>query len=33
MISIRDVCLVLTGMVIYRLVYEYYRLKHKAGEK
>lgn len=33
MITLRDVALVLTGMVIYRIIYEYYRLKHKAGER
>ena len=31
--TFRDILMIWTGMVIYRLVYEWFRLKHKAGEK
>jgi len=31
--TLRDILMIWTGMVIYRMVYEWYRLKHKAGEK
>ena len=30
--TLRDVLMIWTGMVLYRIVYEYLRLKRKAGE-
>ena len=33
MLTIRDLLMLWTGMVIYRIIYEFYRLKHKSGEK
>lgn len=30
--TLRDVLMIWTGMVLYRIVYEFYRLKRKAGE-
>jgi hypothetical protein len=30
--TLRDVLMIWTGMVLYRIVYEYIRLKRKAGE-
>lgn len=29
----RDLLMIWTGMVLYRLIYEYLRLKRKAGER
>jgi hypothetical protein len=31
--TLRDVLMIWTGMVLYRIVYEFYRLKRKAGER
>lgn len=31
--TLRDILMIWTGMVIYRLVYEWFRLKRKAGER
>ena len=31
--TFRDILMIWTGMVIYRAVYEYLRLKRKAGER
>lgn len=31
--SVRDLLMIWTGMVLYRLIYEYLRLKRKAGER
>jgi hypothetical protein len=30
--TLRDLLMIWTGMVLYRIVYEFYRLKRKAGE-
>jgi hypothetical protein len=31
--TLRDLLMIWTGMVLYRIVYEFYRLKRKAGER
>lgn len=31
--TLRDVLMIWTGMVLYRIIYEYIRLRHKAGER
>lgn len=31
--TLRDVLMIWTGMVLYRIVYEFIRLKRKAGER
>ena len=31
--TFHDILMIWTGMVIYRVVYEYIRLKRKAGER
>ena len=31
--TLRDILMLWTGMVIYRLVHEWFRLKRKAGER
>ena len=31
--TLRDLLMIWTGMVLYRLAYEYIRLKRKAGER
>lgn len=31
--TLRDVLMIWTGMVLYRIVYEFFRLKRKAGER
>ena len=31
--TLRDILMIWTGMVLYRIVYEFYRLKRKAGER
>ena len=31
--TLRDVLMIWSGMVLYRIVYEYIRLKRKAGER
>ena len=31
--TFRDILMIWTGMIIYRLVHEWFRLKHNAGER
>ena len=31
--TLRDVLMIWSGMVLYRIIYEYIRLKRKAGER
>lgn len=32
-LTFRDLLMIWTGMVLYRIVYEWFRLKRKAGER
>lgn len=31
--TLRNALMIWTGMVLYRIIYEFYRLKHKSGER